>query len=93
MREYQQRRPRGSSDPDGRLVVLLERIWEQKIVLDHPELRDHIEDVLGTVAVLLALEAEYPEPRSLQAVYAGSIPAGSLARAEVAWAACSPRPP
>ena len=37
------------SDPDGRAVVLPERIWEDKIIKDHPELRAHLERVLGTV--------------------------------------------
>ena len=37
------------SDPDGRLVVLLEQIWAGKITRDHPELSHHLEDVLGTV--------------------------------------------
>jgi hypothetical protein len=31
------------SDPDGRPVVLLARIWEDKITRDHPELRTHLE--------------------------------------------------
>jgi hypothetical protein len=30
------------SDPDGRSVVLLARIWEDKITQDHPELRVHL---------------------------------------------------
>jgi hypothetical protein len=29
-------------DPDGRHVVLLARIWEDKIVRDHPELVSHL---------------------------------------------------
>lgn len=37
------------ADPDGRAVVLLARIWEEKITRDHPELRDQLEQVLGTV--------------------------------------------
>jgi hypothetical protein len=37
------------SDPDGRSVVLLARIWEDKITKDHPELRAHLEHVLSTV--------------------------------------------
>jgi hypothetical protein len=37
------------SDPDGRAVVLLARIWEDKITKDHPELRAHLEHVLSTV--------------------------------------------
>jgi hypothetical protein len=37
-------------DRDGREVVLLARIWEQKITLDHPELAGHLEAVMETVA-------------------------------------------
>lgn len=37
-------------DPDGRVVVLLERIWTGKIAPDHPELAGHQEEVLGTVS-------------------------------------------
>jgi hypothetical protein len=38
------------SDPDGRSVVLLARIWEDKITQDHPDLRAHLEHVLAAVA-------------------------------------------
>ena len=38
------------TDPDGREVVLLTRIWQDKISRDHPELVDHLEAVMGTVA-------------------------------------------
>jgi hypothetical protein len=38
------------TDPDGREVVLLARIWEDKITRDHPELVDHLEAVMETVA-------------------------------------------
>jgi hypothetical protein len=44
-------------DPDGRAVVLLARIWEDKISRDHPELRHHLEQVVGTVA-----EPDHTEP-------------------------------
>jgi hypothetical protein len=37
-------------DPDGRDVVLLARISEDKIARDHPELVDHLEAVMETVA-------------------------------------------
>ena len=37
------------SDPDGRSVVLLARLWEDKNTKDHPELRAHLEHVLATV--------------------------------------------
>jgi len=37
------------SDPDGNRVVLLVRIWEWKISLDHPELRDHLVELLEVV--------------------------------------------
>ena len=38
------------ADPDGRKVVLLARIWEEKIARDHPELVDHLAAVMETVA-------------------------------------------
>lgn len=38
------------ADPDGRLAVLLARIWEDKVARDHPELREHLDDVLETVS-------------------------------------------
>jgi hypothetical protein len=44
-------------NPDGRSVVLLERIWEDKITRDHPELRAHLEHVLATVT-----EPDHAEP-------------------------------
>lgn len=37
------------SDPDGVLVVLPARIWDEKIVVDHPELRDLREQVLAVI--------------------------------------------
>ena len=37
-------------DPDGRVVVLLERIWAGKIVADHPELAGYLDEVLETVS-------------------------------------------
>ena len=37
------------SDPDGRAVILRAEIWEDKITRDHPELREHLEQVLATV--------------------------------------------
>jgi hypothetical protein len=45
------------TDPDGRSVVLLARIWENKITREHPELRDHLDQVVGTVA-----EPDHAEP-------------------------------
>jgi hypothetical protein len=36
--------------PDGRDVVLLARIWEDKIVRDHPELVSYLAAVIQTVA-------------------------------------------
>ncbi len=36
--------------PDGREVVLLARIWEEKITRDHPELASHLDAVIGAVA-------------------------------------------
>ncbi|MGI8413008.1 MAG: hypothetical protein ACR2QA_11115 [Solirubrobacteraceae bacterium] len=37
-------------DPNGREVVLLARIWEKKIIRDHPELASHLDAVTGAVA-------------------------------------------
>jgi hypothetical protein len=47
-------------DPDGRLVVLLERIWVGKIALEHPEIAAHRQQVLGTVSAPDHVE---PDPR------------------------------
>jgi hypothetical protein len=33
------------TDPDGHEVVLLTRIWEEKIARDHPELVGHLDAV------------------------------------------------
>ncbi|MGH2763420.1 MAG: hypothetical protein ACRDLD_12730 [Thermoleophilaceae bacterium] len=52
------------TDPDGRSVVLLARIWEDKITSDHPELRPHLEQVLVTEPDL----AE-PDPRARRRRY------------------------
>ena len=38
------------TDVDGREVVLLARIWEQKITRDHPELTGHLDAVVDAVA-------------------------------------------
>jgi len=38
------------TDPHGREVVLLARIWEEKIARDHPELLGHLDAVIDTVA-------------------------------------------
>jgi hypothetical protein len=46
------------SDPDGRSVALLARIWEDKITKDHPELRAHLEHVLATVTTPDHAEAD-----------------------------------
>ena len=37
------------TDPDGREVMLLARIWEDKIARDHPELVGHLDAVVETV--------------------------------------------
>ena len=54
--------PRAASvtDPDGREVVLLVRIWEGKIARDDPELVGQLEAVMETVARL-----DYVEPDAL----------------------------
>lgn len=36
-------------DSKGREVVLLSRIWEEKVLVDHPEMRGHHGAVLATV--------------------------------------------
>jgi hypothetical protein len=38
------------ADQDGNQVVLFARIWDQKIIRDHPELAGHLEAVLEAVA-------------------------------------------
>ena len=45
-------------DPDGHEVVLLTRIWDEKIARDHPELVDHRDAVLETVAKPDHVEAD-----------------------------------
>jgi hypothetical protein len=47
-------------DPDGRAVVLLERMWAGKIAPDHPELARYQEEVLETVSDPDHVE---PDPR------------------------------
>jgi hypothetical protein len=42
------------SDPDGQAVVLPERIWEDKIIKDRPELRAPLEHLLDLAAALAA---------------------------------------
>jgi hypothetical protein len=37
-------------DPNGGDVVLLARIWTDKVTRDHPELIDHLDAVIQTVA-------------------------------------------
>jgi hypothetical protein len=37
-------------DPDGRDVVLLGRIWDEKISRDHPEIAGYLDAILATVA-------------------------------------------
>lgn len=50
----------GTSDSEGREVVLLERIWHAKIVRNHPELRDLADQVL---AVVNEPDHQEPDPR------------------------------
>lgn len=45
-------------DPDGREVVLLARIWDEKISRDHPELPAHLDGVLATAAKPDHVEAD-----------------------------------
>jgi hypothetical protein len=50
------------TDPDGREVVMLARIWEDKIARDHPKLVDQLEAVMQTVAT-----PDHVEPDALPA--------------------------
>jgi hypothetical protein len=50
------------TDRDGQEVVLLARIWEEKITRDHPELVDHLDAVMETVA-----KPDHVEPDGLPA--------------------------
>jgi hypothetical protein len=47
-------------DPDHHEVVLLARIWENKIARDHPELLDQLDAVMDTVA-----KPDHVEPDTL----------------------------
>ena len=38
------------ADPDGRCVVLLERVWADKVLRDHPEMSAAAGDVLRAIA-------------------------------------------
>lgn len=52
------------TDPDGHQVVLLARIWEQKITVDHPELARHKQAVMETVPVPItsrSMRCQQPE--------------------------------
>ncbi len=42
-------------------MVLLARIWEEKIIRDHPEMRPHLDEVLDAVATPDHVE---PDPRA-----------------------------
>jgi hypothetical protein len=48
-------------DPAGARVVLDERVWSEKIVLDHPEIATHREDALRAVS---AADYVAPDPGS-----------------------------
>ena len=50
------------TDPDGHEVLLLARIWEDKIARDHPELVDQLDAVMQTVA-----NPDHVEPDALAA--------------------------
>jgi hypothetical protein len=39
-----------SLDPDGKPVVLLGRIWDAKVLHNHPEMEGHVDTVLRAVA-------------------------------------------
>ena len=55
-------RPATVTDPDGREVVMVARIWENKIARDHPELVDHLDAVMETVS-----KPDHAEPDALPA--------------------------
>ncbi len=38
-----------TTDPDGKRVVLLDAVWREKIVRDHPEMSAHLAAVLRAV--------------------------------------------
>ena len=38
-----------TTDPDGKRVVLLDAVWREKIVRDHPEMSTHLAAVLRAV--------------------------------------------
>jgi hypothetical protein len=38
------------TDPEGHQVVLLARVWTDKVTRNHPELADHLDAVIQTVA-------------------------------------------
>jgi hypothetical protein len=67
------------TDPDGRSVVLLARIWENKITRDHPELRGHLDQVVGTV-----VDPEYT-PSPIRAPGDAATTGGVSARAGGSW--------
>jgi len=48
------------ADPDGHEVVLLVRIWDDKIAHDHPELNGHLHSMIETVA-----KPDHVEPDTL----------------------------
>jgi hypothetical protein len=50
------------TDPNGHEVLLLARIWADKISLAHPELADHVDAVIQTVA-----SPDHVEPDALPA--------------------------
>jgi len=53
------------TDQSGREVVLLTRIWQDKIARDHPELAQYLEAVIETVA-----QPDHIEPDALPACLA-----------------------
>jgi hypothetical protein len=52
-------------DPEGARVVLLARIWQEKLLSEHVELADCIDDVLRAVTLAEHTEGDpvYPERR------------------------------
>jgi hypothetical protein len=56
-----ERRAADLVDREGREVVLLARIWNGKIIRDHPELANHLNEVIGAVA-----KPDHVEPDTVQ---------------------------
>jgi hypothetical protein len=54
-------------DPEGRLVLLSERLWRAEICRDHPAVYGEMEAVIATVEEpdIICEDADYPRARLL----------------------------